>query len=868
LKFHGGNIRDFQKKNNLIVDPIDFSANINPLGFPSWIRKEINRNIETLLHYPDPEQEEIRKAASEYFSLRYDRIIYGNGASEFISILPNILKIDHIIIPVPSYSEYDISSGKIKTSYILMEEDTGFTLNLDKLDKKIDSSTGQKLIYIGQPNNPTGKSIPTNQLLNLALKHKDSFFCIDESFADFIPGYKSIAGMKIQNIIVIRSLTKFYGIPGLRLGLCLGDPNIINEVQKAQTPWSVNTLALKIGEKLFKDSQFFEDSVTEVTTLRMELSKKLESFPWLKIFHGEANFILIKIVDSNVQLEELYHYLIKKGIIIRLCNTFTGLDNSYFRIAVRTLQENKKLLNFLSSFSNKAAGRRTEVQKPTKIKALPLMIQGTASNAGKSILTAGLCRILYQDGYKVAPFKAQNMSNNSAVTLNGKEIGRAQALQACACNINPDVRMNPVLLKPSSEKGSQVIFNGLPAGNISVKNWKEFKHKARKIVEGNYDNLALEYDIIIIEGAGSPAEVNLKENDIVNMGMAQYANAPVLIVGDIDRGGVYASFIGTMVIFEEWERNLVKGFIVNKFRGDETLLGSAHDYLLEYTGKPVLGTIPFIQDLNLPEEDSVTFKDGSYFTSAQQKLENIEILRIGIIDLPYISNFTDMDPLMQEHEVKITLIKTPEDLEGRFDCIIIPGSKNTGSDLSWLEKKGFPGALEDIKGKGITIVGICGGFQMMGKRIMDPGYVELSRDSDGNYIKGMGLIDIETTFYPEKQLEQKELIHIPSKCKVKGYEIHHGISQLQKGKVIIGSSGDLLGASSLDGEIWGTYLHGIFDADEFRHWFLNQLRQKKGLPLSNKQPLIYDIDSNLDRLADVLRENLDIKLIKSIIGLD
>ena len=495
------------------------------------------------------------------------------------------------------------------------------------------------------------------------------------------------------------------------------------------------------------------------------------------------------------------------------------------------------------------------------------MIQGTASNAGKSIITAGLCRIFYQDGYSVAPFKAQNMSNNSAVTLEGKEIGRAQALQARACNINPDVRMNPVLLKPSSDKKSQVILNGLPTGNITVKNWKDFKKKARTVVEENYDSLASEYEVIIIEGAGSPAEVNLKENDIVNMGMARYANAPVIIIGDIDRGGVYASFIGTMVIFEEWERNLVKGFIVNKFRGDETLLKSAHDYLSEYTGKPVLGTVPYIQDLNLPEEDSVSFKDGSYFNSVNSEQNSPSVIKIGIIDLPYISNFTDMDPLIQEQDVEINLIKTPEDLNTKFDCIIIPGSKNTSSDLEWIIKKGFSKKLNIIKETGITIVGICGGFQMMGKLILDPGYVELSRESNKKTIYGLGIIDIETTFYSKKQLAKKELIHTPSGCLVRGYEIHHGISRLKEGKVIIESKEGLLAASSSNGKVWGTYLHGIFDADEFRHWFLNKLRKDKGIQISNKLPSIYDIDGSLDKLADVLRKSLDIDRIKSIMGL-
>jgi len=859
---------------NLTGDPIDFSANINPLGFPPWLRKEINRNIETLTHYPDPEQKELRTKAAEYFNINHNNIIFGNGASEFISILPDILKIDNIIIPAPSYSEYENSYTKIISSYLIMDAKTNFTLNFNELSKIINTAPGRKLIYIGQPNNPTGKSVPNERIIDLAVRHKKSFFCIDESFADFIHGYKTIADTEVPNIIVIRSLTKFFGIPGLRLGLCIAHTDIIKQVKEAQIPWSVNTLALKIGEKLFDDIQFFMDSVQTVTMLRTELSTNLRTIPWIKVFKGEANFLLIKIIDSKVVLEELFLYLAERGIIIRLCDTFTGLDNSYFRIAVRTSQENEKLIKALSSFSfsrgdNEATYKDggPEASKPVIRKARSLMIQGTASNAGKSILTAGLCRILYQDGYRVAPFKAQNMSNNSAVTLEGKEIGRAQALQARACNINPDVRMNPVLLKPSSEKGSQVIFNGLPAGNMTVKNWKNFKQTAKNIVEENYENLASEYDIIIIEGAGSPGEVNLKQNDIVNMGMAKYANAPVLITGDIDRGGIYASFIGTMAVFEEWERNLVKGFIINRFRGDETLLGSANEYLFEYTGKPVLGTVPFIQNLNLPEEDSVSFKDGSYFTRNRSKQTSESTIKIGLIDLPYISNFTDMDPLMQEQDIIIDLIKNPDDLNREFDCIIIPGSKNTGSDLSWLISKRFSQKLKSIKETGVTIIGICGGFQMMGTRILDPERIELTTIIKEDYLSGIGIIDIETTFYKSKQLARKEMIHIPSGCLVKGYEIHHGISILKKGNIILDSKEGLLGASSSDGNVWGTYLHGIFDSDNFRNWFLNSLRKKKNLPLLKNSSLVYDIDAALDRLADILRKSMDIDSIKSIIGL-
>ncbi len=517
----------------------------------------INRNIEAVLHYPDPEQRNLKQAASEYYSIPPDRILFGNGASDFISILPEILNIDHLIIPIPSYSEYN--NNKIKASYLLMDEAEGFHLDMEKLQQVLNSSENRKLVFIGQPNNPTGKSVEISELVNIAEKNKDTFFCIDESFSDFIPGYTTAAAESVSNIIIIKSMTKFYGIPGLRLGFCIGSSDIIEKIKKYQPPWSVNILAQKVGEKLFTDQQFYDKSVASNIDFKKSLVSKLSLFPWLKVFPGEANFILLRITNPQISFKSLNSYLNNNSIMIRDCSNFKGLDSSYFRIAVRDHHDNMALIDSLTAYSDKreilmgTEQHNLARMRSQSNKVHPLMIQGTASNAGKSIITAGLCRIFYQDGYTVAPFKAQNMSNNSAVTLEGKEIGRAQALQAKACNITPDTRMNPVLLKPSSERRSQVVINGLPSGHMTVKNWKKFKSSIIKEVEKGYDSLALEYEVIIIEGAGSPGEVNLKENDIVNMGMARYADSPVLITGDIDRGGVYASLIGTMDVFEEWD---------------------------------------------------------------------------------------------------------------------------------------------------------------------------------------------------------------------------------------------------------------------------------------------------------------------------
>ncbi len=662
-------------------------------------------------------------------------------------------------------------------------------------------------------------------------------------------------------------MTKFYAIPGLRLGYCIASPEFIVKLKDLQPPWSVNTLALNVGERALQDERYHTETVTMTGKLRTALIGGLMRFPWLKVFPSRANFLLIKTLNDTPALKELLSFLLKKRIAVRDCSSFKGLDSSFFRIAVRKGKENLVLLETLEAFARNAGLAMTEdsssqrrISRRTS-KTPALMIQGTSSNAGKSLITAGLCRILRQEGIRVAPFKAQNMALNSAVTPNGREIGRAQALQARAAGIVPDVRMNPLLLKPTSDRGSEVILSGLPAGFITSENWKEVKNRAKKVVKESYDSLSSEYDTIILEGAGSPGEINLKEGDIVNMKMARYAEAPVLIVGDIDRGGVYASFIGTMEVFEEWERNLVKGFIVNKFRGDERLLKSAHEYLKKRTGIPVAGVVPYMKKIQLPEEDSVSFKEPIY--SASSDNEDHE-LTIGVFDLPYISNFTDLDPLTQEAEVLVKILKSTGDITADLDAIIIPGSKNVIRDLDFLVSHGFVPALKEIMLKtDISIIGICGGFQMLGKKIIDPDHIESEKET----ARGMGLLGIETIFYNTKQLKEVETVHYPSGLPVRGYEIHHGISKITGAKLILGSKEHLLGASTFDGSIWGTYLHGIFDNDRFRRWFLNTLRKKKGLEKKDAVTHLYNPDTELDKLAGILKVHLDMDYLKKIMGL-
>jgi len=498
-----------------------------------------------------------------------------------------------------------------------------------------------------------------------------------------------------------------------------------------------------------------------------------------------------------------------------------------------------------------------------------LMIQGTCSNAGKSILTAALCRILLQDGLSVAPFKSQNMALNSFVTPDGFEIGRAQAVQAAACRLEPDVRMNPVLLKPSSDTGSQVIVMGRPVGNMRVREYMAYKPQAFARACAAYDSLADEHDVMVLEGAGSPAEINLKQHDIVNMAMARHAQARVLIAGDIDRGGVFAALVGTWELLDPWERDLVAGFVLNMFRGDASLLESALTYVTERTGCPFYGVVPYVSGLGLPEEDSVSFKEALRGSCGgmPESVWPHGMLEAVLVDLPHISNFTDVDALRAEPDVRLRVAGTAEALDacGMPHLLIVPGSKNTLADLAALENSGMGARIRALAGAGCPVVGICGGFQMLGTSVTDPHGVE----SGARSREGLGLLPVETVMGRHKTLARTAGLHCDTGCRVSGYEIHHG-STTANGPVrtvLRDESGVPLGLGDTDGAVWGTYLHGIFDEDDFRRAFLDALRRRAGLEPVGRVVAPYSIDGALDRLAAVVRSSMDMTALYRVLGL-
>ncbi|CDF57283.1 cobyric acid synthase [Thermobrachium celere] len=474
---------------------------------------------------------------------------------------------------------------------------------------------------------------------------------------------------------------------------------------------------------------------------------------------------------------------------------------------------------------------------------MKIMIQGTSSSCGKSLTAAALCRIFYKDGYSVCPFKSQNMSLNSFVTIEGYEMGRAQALQAFAANIEPKVYMNPILLKPTTDHKSQVIFMGKPISNMGAKEYFDFKPRLKNKVYEIYKEIEDKYDVVVIEGAGSPAEINLKKDDFVNMGMAELADSNVILVADIDRGGVFAQIYGTYMLLNKKERRRIKGVIINKFRGDKSLLEPGIKMLEELIPVKVIGVVPYFE-FNLDDEDS-----ASGFKNFLREGINVAVVR-----LPKISNFTDFDAFKFEEDVTLKFISRPEEMAGS-DMVIIPGSKNTISDLRWLKQKGFEQAIKNFDG---IVFGICGGYQMMGKELVDEEGVEVQK---GEYEDGLGIFETKTVFLKEKRLERVEGTAFSNR--VYGYEIHMGLTVNNKNPFVYLK--DRLDGDYKEDRFYGTYVHGIFDSGEFRSYILNKIRRKKGLEEKSSLDLNEIRSRELDRLEEIFRENVDIEYIYSLL---
>lgn len=867
---------------------LDFSSNMNPLGPPeaagAILSKEWRRELS---RYPDPDCRELRSVIAGLYGVPEASVLIGNGAAELIDLAVRSSGPKKVGLLTPCFSEYGDAAEKAGAELIRIPlgEDRGFLPDPETSEAGLKEAD---LLFLGHPNNPTGRLLPESFLEHVLKRGKTVI--LDEAFIDFSGEEDARSYIRkapeTEGLLVVRSLTKFYSIPGLRLGFIVGHPESIRRMKRLQVPWSVNALAQRIGAAMLGDGDFTNRTLAWIREERPWLTERLRELG-LEVTESVTNYLLFRLPDGwPFTIRELQEAMGRRGILIRDASTFPGLTDRYGRTAVKRREDNLRLLAGLKAAMGELRGEREEPLLQPDAQASPatdalapsIMLQGTASDVGKSILTAALCRIFTQDGERTAPFKSQNMSLNSYITPDGREIGRAQGLQADACRTAATTDMNPILLKPKKDMVSQVVVHGKPLRDYEARAYREeYLVQAEGIVKDALHRLRREYGLIVIEGAGSPAEVNLKAREIVNMRVAGWADAPVLLVADIDRGGVFASILGTMEILEPHERDRVQGFIINKFRGDVTLLKPGIDWLEEKTGKPVVGVIPYLPNLGLEDEDSASLDNR---LAGGGRAPSGRPLDLAVIRLPRLSNFTDFDPLPEEPDVSLRYVMEPSQL-GRPDAILLPGSKNTVEDLVFLRETGLADAILAYVAGGGELAGICAGYQMLGESLLDPEHLESDRDQ----LAGLGLLPAITVFTPDKRtVRVAGSGTVPGAADgtvypVAGFEIHMGRTSFRSPvahpftiarSLPDGRPGEELhgdGAEALEGRVWGTYVHGILHNDAFRRSWLNKLRSRKGLPpVTETLDLQARREAALDRLAEHVRSHLDMEHIYEMIG--
>ena len=840
---HGGNLAALAKRAGCRPEKIlDFSVNLNPLGPPPGAFGCYFRSFDALGAYPEPYAETVASLLAARWGVAPERVVPGNGSNLLLNLLPGLCGAKRALVVVPGYLEYEAAcrNAGLPVERFVLREEEGFVPDPARLGAAVRPGD---LVILGNPGNPAGSVVPCAEIEAVVVAHPDSLFLVDEAFIEFAIEAESLAGRALPNLVVSRSFTKFYVLPGLRMGAMTGPEPLMALLRERQGEWALSAPAGAMMEFLLSlpEEGYVSDSRRETARLRAMLAAGLEALPGFRVYPSGANYLLFRSGRAGLP-EEL---LMRRRIAVRDCSGYPGLGPGFCRVAVRKEEDQERLLDALG-------GRAPHLVKKRRTPAL--MLQGTCSNAGKSVLAAAFCRILLQDGFAVAPFKAQNMALNSFVTPDGGEIGRAQAVQAEACRLDPDVRMNPILLKPNSDLGSQVILHGRAIGNFGVRDYFKRKPELWREVASAYDSLASDYDVIVLEGAGSPGEVNLKSGDLVNMRMAEHAHAQVLLAGDIDRGGVYASFAGTWATLEPRERELVNGFIVNKFRGDPSLLGGAHEWLERMTGRPVLGVIDYQPDLGLPEEDSVNF---SFVRPARKEPETLDIV---LVQLGHIANFTDFTPFEIEPDVTLRKVSNADDF-GEPDAVLLPGSKSVAADLARLQSCGLASKVCSAAKRGALIAGVCGGLQLLGERLLDPEGIE----SAAREVRCLGLLPLETVMRRTKTLRRTRAF-LPDGTAVSGYEIHHGetVPLVSGIPEIRDEAGRAVGF--VRGNCFVTYLHGVFDDDRFRRQWLDRLRVAKGWAPKGGVTAGYGVEDALNRLADHVRGRIDVERLYRQMG--
>ncbi len=857
---------------------IDFSVNTRPDGPPEYLRLAMIRAMNEAGVYPSPDAVELRELCARRYGLSPDGVVFGNGTSELLHALARVLVkrgCPLAVIPEPAFADYARACATAglpcgHPACALREDARRNLLDWELPREAILAAPEGACVFLANPGNPAGTWLSPRALATLAQERPDMTWVLDEAFVTYA-GRDSLASClgriaspnHLPNLVILRSLTKFHALAGARVGWLAADPELALAVRAELPTWNVNCFAMACARAVLENGPEArrDERLARAANRagRRRLAALLSPLP-LKLCRSCASYLLMRL---NRPAPDLARRLLREhGIALRDCANYHGLkEGRWFRVAVRGPEDCRRLAAALRALLGARPGATAPA--PARRRTPALMVQGTCSGAGKSVLCAAFCRILRQDGYDVAPFKAQNMSLNSGVTMDGLEMGRAQILQARAAGLPPDARMNPVLLKPLTDKGSQVILLGRPRSTLDARAFLHERRALRAPICEAYHSLASEHEVMVLEGAGSPAEVNLKEADLVNMNMAREAGARVILAGDIDRGGVYASFLGSWLTFSGDEKALLAGFCVNRFRGDASLLAPAHDYMLRATGLPVLGVVPWISQLRLPEEDSL-----SLAASLREPASLPDPLDVVMVVLGRASNFTDMAPVGAEPDVSLRLVREAKDW-GRPDLVVLPGSRSVAADMARLKAAGLDRLIFDHARAGGWVVGLCGGMQIMGERLLDPDHVE----SDNESMQGLGLLPLTTTLASGKVLTRLEHVATPFGPETSGYEIHHGHTHVTAAGADMPrftrpgqtDEADLLGLTH--GRLVGTYLHGLFDDDTFRRAFLDTVRKSLGKRPRGRILTRWNPDAELDRLADVVRASLDMPALYRLLGL-
>jgi adenosylcobyric acid synthase len=891
--FHGG------AASSAAMPVTDFSANVSPLGVhPAAVAALAELASQPAVYsplaaYPDSQCSELCRLLSSFWNFPGNQICCGAGAADLLYGIIPLLSSGSVIVVEPAFGEYRSaleSCGIGTLSYVpfFLADTHNFAWTDESCTRLacMIRETKPSALFIASPSNPAGQILSADQLERIAAccTASGTFFILDACFSQFSAEAESAVRSVIARrndfpcLVIINAFTKFYGMAGFRLGygLCFL-PDTADRLRSGMRPWPVSTDALAAAAAVIRSVSAGDTWADRIRATigagRLQLIKGLAA-SGCRCISGAANYILFKVPAASLDRiaeqsgsgDDIHAGILgcavrKYGIAIRCCRDFPGLDASWYRVAVRTESDNTVLLSALASLLSGGSIVSCSSRVPS-VRAVPLMIQGTMSNAGKSVIVAALCRIFHQDGYRVAPFKSQNMALNSGVTPDGLEMGRAQIMQAEAAGQLCDVRMNPVLLKPCGNTTSQVIVRGKVLRTMSASDYFSFRKELISPIRDCYERLAEENDIIVIEGAGSPAEINLKAHDIANMGMAAIADAPVLLAGDIDRGGVFASLYGTVALLEPGEQERIQGLIINKFRGDKTILEPGLRQLESLVHKPVLGVIPYLPHLTIDDEDSLSPEDHEPPSDAVQ-------LHIVVIQLPYLSNFTDLAAFKLFSGIKLTFAATAAEYTkaaaafGKPDMVIIPGTKNTLAALAFLRSGGLDRIVLDRAAEHVPVIGICGGYQLLCQELSDPDGTE--DGTAGVRVPGLGLLPGKTVFGAEKTRKcvtgtipaLSGYFQILSGLAYHGYEIHQGITA-DAGSGFPGS---------VSQNVLGTYIHGFFDSDEIVTALVAGLCRRRSIAVLNRSADSYESvrQNEYDRLAAAVRASLDMNAIYELL---